>query len=70
MDLPEGSIQSFVIRIWVEETAAEAGNAHWRGHVTHVPSGKRRYFQDLQSMVAFIQPYVHQLGHGGPDAEA
>ena len=70
MDLPDVSSQSFVIRIWLEETADEAGALSWRGHISHVPSGKRRYFQDMQAIVAFIQPYVGRLGQGGSDAEA
>ena len=42
---PEGegdSTLSFIVRIWVEETAEESGRSSWRGHITHVPSGERR----------------------------
>lgn len=61
MDLPENSIHSFVIKIWLEETAAEAGRAAWRGHITHVSSGQRRYVQRLADFPSFIAPYLRQM---------
>jgi hypothetical protein len=42
MDETESEAQSFIIRVWVEERAEEADRGVWRGHITHVPSGKRR----------------------------
>ena len=62
MDLFEFSTQSFLIKIWVEETAAEAGETLWRGHITHVHSGERQYFQDLEDMMNFMQPYMVEMG--------
>ena len=55
-DRPDSGTFSFVIKIWVEETAGEAGQALWRGHITHIPSGRRRYFQDLHGMSAAGDP--------------
>jgi hypothetical protein len=55
-------IQSFIVKIWLEETAEEAGIAVWRGHVTHVPSGKRRYIKELADVRAFIAPYLQRMG--------
>ena len=43
--------------MWPEELAVTAGVIQWRGHITHVPSGDRRYFQDLDALRQFIQPY-------------
>ena len=54
--------QSFIVKIWIEETAEEAGHARWRGHITHVPSNARRYIQDLDDIALFIAPYLEQLG--------
>ena len=54
--------QSFIIKIWLEETAKEAGTAIWRGHITHVPSGKRHYIQSLGEITAFIVPYLEGMG--------
>ena len=62
MDLPESRIHSFLIRIWLEETAEESKRAKWRGHITHVPSGERRYLQDLNDIISFIQPYLARMG--------
>ena len=52
---------SFVIRIGIEETVQEAGTATWRGHITHVPSGERRYVEDLAKIPAFIAPYLEKM---------
>jgi hypothetical protein len=60
--LSELALQSFIIRIWLEETAEEAGRATWRGHVTHVSSGKRQYIEDLHRIPAFIGPYLEAMG--------
>lgn len=53
----EAGSHAFVVRIWVEEGTRPT----WRGHVTHVQSGERRSFGDLQEMVAFITPYLEAL---------
>jgi hypothetical protein len=62
MDLFELSTQSFLIKIWVEETAEEAGETLWRGHITHVHSGERQHFQDLPEIMSFMQPYLAEMG--------
>ena len=62
MSLPESSTHSFIVKIWLEETAEEAGRARWRGYVTHVPSGKRRYLKDVRDVAAFVSPYLEELG--------
>lgn len=54
--------QSFIVKIWIEETAAEAGRVLWRGHITHVPSGDRCYFQDFGAMLAFMKTRLQWLG--------
>jgi hypothetical protein len=56
----EATTHSFVIRLWLEHGAG--GHALWRGHITHVPSGARRYIQDLDGISAFIAPYLEALG--------
>lgn len=62
MDLYESNTHSFIVKIWLEETTEEAGRATWRGHITHVPSGKRRYIQELHEFTAFIAPYLEGMG--------
>lgn len=53
---------SFIIRIWREEEAPETGHVIWRGHVTHVPSGKRSYFQDMDTVRIFMESYLQEIG--------
>jgi hypothetical protein len=62
MNLPETPTHSFVIKVWLEETAQEAGQVVWRGHITHVPSGYRRYFKHLTEIISFIEPYLGKMG--------
>jgi len=58
----EPDTQSFVVKVWLEETVEEAGQARWRGHVTHVTSGERRYFESLSAIASFIRPYLERWG--------
>lgn len=58
----ESTTHPFIVKIWLEETAQEAGRAKWRGHITYVPSGERRYLQDLDDILAFIAPYLEGMG--------
>jgi hypothetical protein len=62
MDLSEAYNHSFIVRIWLEETVEEAGQATWRGHITHIPSGERRYVECLDEIPAFIVPYLERMG--------
>jgi hypothetical protein len=55
---PESNHHSFIVRLWREEIDEEAGQPVWRGHITHVPSGTRRYLTDLREVTAFIAPYL------------
>ena len=56
------SIHSFVIRIWLEETAEEASEAVWRGHVTHTASGERHFLRNLNEISPFIWPHLKAMG--------
>lgn len=60
--LEESSAQSFIVRVWVEERAAEGGKGVWRGHITHVPSYERRYLKNLGEIEDFIAPYLEHMG--------
>jgi len=62
MDLPEATTHSFIVKIWLEEVADESGDVTWRGHITHVPSGARRYLRNLDDIVDFILTYVEAIG--------
>jgi hypothetical protein len=62
MNQYESNTHSFIVKIWLEETAEEAGQATWRGHITHVSDGERRYLKDLDGITAFIAPHLEQMG--------
>ena len=62
MDSLESRAHSFIIRIWLEETAAESGVAKWRGYIIDAISGKRHYLQNLDEIPAFIAPYLKEMG--------
>ena len=62
LDMFEANTHPFVVKVWLEETAAEAGRARWRGHITHVPSGERRYVEDLEEIDVFIASYLEEMG--------
>lgn len=62
MESIEFQTQSFIIKIWLEESKATSNGAVWRGHITHVPSGERRYVQSLADIDHFIVQYLHSLG--------
>ncbi len=61
MDLGEGQSHSFIIRIWVEETADE-GRPRWRGRITSIPDGQRHYFIDLVDIERHVEPYLVRMG--------
>ncbi len=61
-ELIEANTHSFIVKIWLEETVAETGRTVWRGHITHVPSGERRYLKCLDDVPAFLEPYLQQMG--------
>jgi hypothetical protein len=46
--------RSFIVKIWLEETLEETGKVCWRGHITDVQSGERRYLKDLSDIGIFI----------------
>lgn len=58
----EPDTHSFVVKAWLEETKEEAGRARWRGHITHVVSGERRYLQSLAEISSFIEGYLVSMG--------
>ena len=60
--MQESDTESFVVKVWLEETVEETGRAKWRGHVTHVTSGERRYLESLSGIVDFIKPYLERWG--------
>lgn len=62
LSLYESNTHLFIVKIWLEESAEEANNAIWRGHITYVPTGKRKPLQTLGQIDEFITPWLEQMG--------
>ena len=62
IDHSETNTHSFIVKIWLEEAADKSSMATWRGHVTQVPSGARRYLVNLDEIKIFIMPYLEAMG--------
>jgi hypothetical protein len=62
MDQFEANTHSFIVKIWREEVSADTSQAAWRGHITHVPGGERRYLRSLDDLSTFILPYFEEMG--------
>jgi hypothetical protein len=45
---------SFVIKIWLEETASGSHQATWRGRVTHVGDEEKRYVKSLHDITSRV----------------
>jgi hypothetical protein len=68
-ELGASETHSFVIKVWCEEPAHDPIPALWRGHITHVPSGRRQYFQDLTVVLSFVGPYLTDSAWANPPEE-
>ncbi len=58
-DTPE--IQSFIIKLWLEGPLDESSEERWRGRITHVPSGTRRYLRSLDDVLIFIRSHLDSM---------
>jgi len=56
----ESVTHSFVVKIWLED----GDQTRWRGHITHIPDGERRYVEELADVIDFIAPYVEGMKVG------
>jgi hypothetical protein len=61
-DLFETHTHPFIVKIWLEETVEDDGRASWRGYITHVPTGARRYIKKLSDVNDFITPFLKEMG--------
>ena len=58
-DMESGAnILSYIVRVWLEELTSEEDPIIWRGHITPVPNGKRRYFSDINDIPDLIAAHV------------
>jgi hypothetical protein len=61
-ELVETCSHSFIVKIWLEETAEEAGHAVWRGTIAHVRNGRQQPLRRLGDIRFFIVPYLEAMG--------
>lgn len=54
------STQSFIVKIWIEEQVDDSGSS-WRGRITHVPSGEKRYVRKISEVALFIASYLRAM---------
>jgi hypothetical protein len=57
----EPNTHAFVIKVWREDGDLAVDSAAWRGHITHVASGQRRYVTSLRELDSFIGGYLQEL---------
>jgi hypothetical protein len=62
MGAPDASETSFIVKVWLETTQTASEPATWRGYVTHVASGRRRYARRLDDFPLIIMPYLQSMG--------
>ena len=55
-------MESFVVRITLDNAAGSRETRAWRGHITHVADGRRRHFQQLEAIPIFIASYLVPRG--------
>lgn len=60
---------SFIIKLWMEEASGMPRSSLWRGHITHVPSGERRYLKSLGDITRFIEAYMEEMGADASQGE-
>jgi hypothetical protein len=58
----EQNTHVFVVRIWSEPREIEGAAPIWRGVIEHIPSGERRYVQNLDDMTDFMVPFLEKMG--------
>jgi hypothetical protein len=62
MDLTESDVQSFIVKLWFEETAGRNQRRLSHGYITHVSSGERRYVKGLDGITEFMAEYFALAG--------
>ncbi len=62
VDQSQDSSHTFIARFWLEPREIKDAKPIWRGVVEHVPTGQRRYLEDLDEIKAFISVYLQDTG--------
>lgn len=62
IDVIEPGTQSFIVKVWVEDSSETTSQVAWHGHITHIPSHERHYLHSLDEIPAFIAPHLEAMG--------
>jgi hypothetical protein len=65
MDAFEINTQSFIVKIWVEESPQRVDELIWRGQITHVLSGERFELENLDDISSFMSLYLQEEDKSG-----
>lgn len=60
MDAGEATVHSFIVKLWLEGDDSQGKGTAWHGHITHVPTGARRYLQSLSDVTEFIKQHLDE----------
>lgn len=60
----------FTVRIWFEPREIEGAVPVLRGVIEHVPTGVRRYFENLDAIPAFIEFHMSKAKLNGGNGRA
>lgn len=55
-------LESFIVKVWLDEMGKGGECVRWHGQITHVPGGERGYFNDVCEMTAFVEQYMLAMG--------
>ncbi|KAA3657733.1 MAG: hypothetical protein DWQ04_27205 [Chloroflexi bacterium] len=69
MSILEEKTYSFIVKIWFEEEEDVTPAQIWRGHVTHIPSRKRVYFNNYDGVVRFIDQFIKSADSQNDDSD-
>ncbi|VAW33423.1 hypothetical protein MNBD_CHLOROFLEXI01-4935 [hydrothermal vent metagenome] len=58
----EPNSHSFILKVWLIDSDKTQDKQNWRGYLTHVVSGQRRYFDNLSEMNNLLIPYLKGMG--------
>jgi hypothetical protein len=62
MDFAESTPHSFIVKLWLEDLGGKRKRKVWRGYITHVPTGARRYLKRLSDVTDFIREHLDGSG--------
>ncbi len=57
----EPDTHSFIVKFWLDEQDPDDNNIVWRGHITHVATGQRKYYNNLREMNGFLIPHLQNM---------